>query len=367
MIEGWLENDPDAISKQIGQRLALEARNEELNKRHSTMPAPLLFDSHGGMRIVPQENYSPLSAIFHGLHQREERGYDAWLDILERHAAKAEDPHVWSFLLADKGRWLFWADRSRVQRLLCTLSERDFGIFMNSDLLHLLWNARAMFPPALMLRICEAWLASEDERLRQGASELVQAFLLIDPDGEIGTKLASRLKDAVSPELTGRLFSGAAAWRVDEQPLRRRAHEFLMKHVAEATGDQAHAISTAVDRTDHLSPDDLTRELILAIATNPDVLAASLTGRFADGLQSLLLYPGFDEPVLHVTEQIANLIIDQKGGPHRGFLDKDFVQVAIALQRNDGPLRARAMDLYEKLLDANAYGAEEAAKAAMGR
>ncbi|MGI9360185.1 MAG: hypothetical protein ACR2O7_01210 [Parasphingorhabdus sp.] len=93
-----------------------------------------------------------------------------------------------------------------------------------------------------------------------------------------------------------------------------------------------------------------------------DGLAASLTGRFADGLQSLLLYPRFDEPVMHVTERMAELIADKKGGQRRGFIDKDFVQVSIALQRNDGPLRARAMDVYEKLLDAGAYGAEEAAK-----
>lgn len=70
---------------------------------------------------------------------------------------------------------------------------------------------------------------------------------------------------------------------------------------------------------------------------------------------------------MYVTERIAGLIVDQHGGRHRGFIDRDFVQVAIALQRNDGPLRKRAMDVYEKLLDAGAYGAEEAAKAAVGR
>lgn len=111
----------------------------------------------------------------------------------------------------------------------------------------------------------------------------------------------------------------------------------------------------------------MTKELILQIAENAEVLGASLTGRFADGLQSLLLYPGFDDPVMQVTERVAELIIDKKGGKGRGFIDKDFVQVAIALQRNDGPLRARAMDVYEKLLDAGAYGAEEAARDVLGR
>lgn len=46
-------------------------------------------------------------------------------------------------------------------------------------------------------------------------------------------------------------------------------------------------------------------------------------------------------------------------------IDSDFVSIAIALQRAHGSQRARAMDLYERLLDAEAYGASEAATAAL--
>ncbi len=45
----------------------------------------------------------------------------------------------------------------------------------------------------------------------------------------------------------------------------------------------------------------------------------------------------------------------------------DMVRIAIALQRDDGPVRARAMDIYERLLDANAYGAAQAAEASLVR
>ena len=367
MLESWLENDPDAIAGQTERRLAMDAENERRNKREKTVPSPLLFRAYGGMRVVPQENYTPLSAIFHGLIGREEQAYDAWLDVLERHAVKPEDPYLWTFLLADKGKWLFWADRSRVHALLSQLASLDFRIFRSADLVGVLWSTRAMFPTDLVLRICEAWFAHEDEVFQQAAAELAEGVILVEPDSKIANAMAAMLDDGVSSQLTGRLFSAAAAWRENEPSLRRRAHAFLMEHVSRSVGDQAHAISSAVDKRDTLAPDDFTRELIVAVADNPSVLAASLTGRFADGLQSLLLYPGFDEPVMYVTERIAGLIVDQHGGRHRGFIDRDFVQVAIALQRNDGPLRKRAMDVYEKLLDAGAYGAEEAAKAAVGR
>ncbi|MXO94847.1 hypothetical protein GRI34_00255 [Erythrobacter aquimaris] len=367
MLESWLENDPDAIVDQTERRLARDAENERRNKREKTAPSPLLFHAYGGMRIVPQENYTPLSAIFHGLIGREEQAYDAWLDVLERHAVKPEDPHLWTFLLADKGKWLFWADRSRVRALLSRLASLDFRIFQSADLVGVLWSTRAMFPNDLVLKICEEWLGQEDEIFQQAAAEFAEAVILVEPDSEMANALAAILDDDVSSQITGRLFSAAAAWRENDPSLRMRAHEFLMGHVSRADGDQAHAISSTVDMRETLAPDDFTRELIAAIADNSSVLAASLTGKFADGLQSLLLYPGFDEPVMDVTERIANLIVGQHGGRHRGFIDRDFVQLAIALQRNDGPLRARAMDVYEKLLDAGAYGAEEAAKAALGR
>ena len=71
--------------------------------------------------------------------------------------------------------------------------------------------------------------------------------------------------------------------------------------------------------------------------------------------------------MLEITDRVADLITDNKAGQHRGLMDEDFVQVTVALQRSDGPLRGKAMDVYEQLLDAGAYGAEQAAKAAAGR
>jgi hypothetical protein len=98
---------------------------------------------------------------------------------------------------------------------------------------------------------------------------------------------------------------------------------------------------------------------------NEEILGASLNGRFIDALQGLLLYPGFDELVMSVTAKVAQLLSDRKG-PRR-YMDPDLVHITVALQRNDGELRRRAMDVYELLLDSGVYGAEEAAKAALGR
>lgn len=363
MMKGWLDNDAAKIAKDIEDRLDLEVRNAERNKRERETPQPLLFHAHrlGGMRIVPQDNFSVLDAIFKGLIARKEQDYEQWISILEEHAKKDEDPHIWSFLLCWQSDWLYWADRDRVQALIRTLWEKDKRIFQSVELVGVVWKNRPIFPDDLLIEIMTMWFETGDEPFVQAAAEYTQAISLVYPDNRAAQKLGAYLTEEVSWQLTGQLFSAASAWQDGDTVLRPLAHQVLMKFASSATGEQAHALSSAVDKRDTLPADDLTRELVNAVAENQELLAASLTGRFADGLQSLLLYPGFDDPVMHVTERMAELIVDKKGGQHRGFIDKDYVQVSIALQRNDGPLRARAMDVYEKLLDAGAYGAEEAA------
>ncbi|MES2902791.1 MAG: ATP-binding protein [Pseudomonadota bacterium] len=367
LLRNWLDNDPARIASEVEARLANDAINQGRNSSERTNPESMLFDRHSGVRTLPQNNYTILGAIFQGLMNREPRPFDEWLVILEEQAGKAEDPNVWSILLYFEGRFLFWADRARATALLDHLWEVDRRIFDDIDLLPTLWSTRAMFSPSLIRAIIKQWLASDEERKRQGAAEFIQAGQLIEPDEPLFEELKVHLDDRRSELLTGRLFSASAAWREDDPLMRPRAHQIIMGFAPSATGDAAYALSGAVSRVDRLIPDELTKDLIRTFADNPALLTKSIDGRFADGLQGLLLYPGFDEPVLEVAERIADLIVEQKGGPHRGLVDEDLVQVTIALQRNDGPLRARAMDAYERLLDAGAYGAEQAARDAIGR
>jgi hypothetical protein len=147
--------------------------------------------------------------------------------------------------------------------------------------------------------------------------------------------------------------------------LRPAAHALLMAALDSAQGPTAHALSRAIDTRPELIPDALTRELLMALPNHPKVLRASLTDFFADALQALLFYPGFDDVVIAVVERMADLITQSQQRAFR--LGEDLVGVAIALQRSDGPLRARAMDVYERLLDSAVYGAEEAAKASLNR
>ena len=221
--------------------------------------------------------------------------------------------------------------------------------------------AKGVVVPMLEALVADPSQLPDPERL---ADQYIRMFVERFAGGSSADDTLKRIFQTEPSELKPAFIIFFSAFR---SRLYQSKHWRELGHFAatEATFKNTEAIKSVLEGM--AQPDEMTKELILHVAENVEVLGASLTGKFADGLQSLLLYPGFDEPVMQVTERVAALIIDKKGGKSRGFIDKDFVQVAIALQRNDGPLRARAMDVYEKLLDAGAYGAEEAAKDVLGR
>jgi len=200
--------------------------------------------------------------------------------------------------------------------------------------------------------------------LQQAAAELVTAAHLVDPDSPRYADLFGGIDVQHPAVLMGVAFAAAAAWRERDRALRTAAHPILLPLVPDASGDLAQALSTAIGRGAILAPDDLTREMLEAVASNDAVLRALANTRFLDGLQGLLLSAGFDDIVFDVADRLAAALAAE---PSYSMLGRDLVHVAVALQRSDGPLRARAMDLYERLLDANVYGAEQAAKDAIGR
>jgi hypothetical protein len=140
-----------------------------------------------------------------------------------------------------------------------------------------------------------------------------------------------------------------------------------MRFVQHAAGHEASAIARAVSHWEPPVADAYTKEFLNAVASNPAVLRVCLDRSFTRYLQELLLSPGFEELVLELAERCTELMFAQGESRVRMSYGESFVSVAIALQRSTDPLRSRAMDLYERLLDGAAYGAEEAAAASLSR
>jgi len=165
---------------------------------------------------------------------------------------------------------------------------------------------------------------------------------------------------------SGVLFAAAAGWSELDLDIRSRSHAYLISVANTVSGFEAHALSTAVDRGERLPPDEMTRALLASVAVNNDLLRESMGRLFVRPLQHLLLYPGFEMLVLEIAEAATELA---PTSPERnvGGYDGEFIGLVIALQRSPIEIKTRAMTIYEHLLDAEVYGAEDAAEFALRR
>lgn len=368
LLESWIVNDPQRTNERVVARLDLEQRNRAANSHHKAEAAPIVFRRGlGGMRILPQDNFTLLAAMAAGLLGRAEPDWDGWLSALERHVDRAEDPAIWAALLIFRGQPLIWANRPRAMRLVQTIWERFPGAFSDRYVADFLWRNRDLVAEEVMTELRDRWLAGDEPGNRQAAGELLMAAVLLDPENKTASEqLEQILTGPETPERLGALFTASVAWHEDSLALRPGAHRVLMRFARQANGYDALAIAGAVS---HRSPtaDSFTNELLGAIAGNPAVLCVCLNRSFARDLQELLLSPSFEDLVLEIAERCTELMFAKGESRVRMPYGESFVSIAIALQRSMDPLRSRAMDLYERLLDGAAFGAEDAATASLFR
>ncbi|HEY0027370.1 MAG TPA: ATP-binding protein [Allosphingosinicella sp.] len=365
LLESWIVRDKTQIDDEVVRRRLLDERNREQNSRRTReKPEPILFGRGGGSVIVPQKNYTFLEAIALGWLQRDPPNHQAWSDALERHLEEPEDPAIWAHLIRQWGQSLWWIEKAQAERIWRRFLERQPEAFDDPSSVGALWQLHATVPTEVRDAILERWLQGEAP-LPQMAGELAAGVFAVEPDDSSIAEFVIKIREEPGPARTGFLFSLAAAWREDSQAIRSRVHEPLLAHAAEATGDEATAVAKALDRRETVPADARTIELLAVVCHNAAVLDEASGRRLAETLQQLLLHPGFDEPVMDLLEAVISRFA--RSEQKRFGLDTDYVQLAVALQRNEGALRRRAMDVYEHLLDAGAYGAEEAAEAAMRR
>lgn len=369
LLDSWIVDDPQLTSNRIKKRVEREERNRQMNSDRKSEVRALVFRSGlGGMRMLPQDNFTLLSAMAAGLLNRKPPDWNGWLSALERHVERSEDTAIWTALLLFRGQALYWADRQRVTTLLERIWERFPKAFSDWHVAEYLWAHREMVPNSMLQAIRMAWLASENPANRQAAGELLMSKVLVDAnDQESALELERILSGPPSPERLGAIFTASAAWHEDDPAFRKEAHQTLMRFVGAASGDEVNPIARAIDYSDSLIGDELTLQLLAAVGENPEVLRLCLSRNFAKSLQELLLSPGFDESILRLSHRCADLMFADEDRTVRLPMGENFVAIAVALQRSSEPIRSFAMDLYERLLDGAAYGAEEAAEASLQR
>lgn len=369
LLRSWLQRDPNVLAAETERHSELNRSNRERNEKPDQRPEAMLFGRGGGMHFLPQRNFTLLSAIAAGYVHRDGVDCDGWLSELELHVTHPEDPEVWSAILMFRSHELWWADAARVGELIEAIWRKFPAAFEDAAVVQSLWRLRVRMCTSLQQAIVNFWLGHSDHKLRQIGGEFSAASVIVDSAaaGGMGEIVEVVMAGSDIFARSGVLFAAAAGWSEPDLDIRRRSHSYLIAVASIVSGFEAHALSTAVDRGERLPPDEMTRALLASVAVNIDLLKESMARLFMRSLQHLLLYPGFEMLVLEIAEAATELARTSPDRTVGGLYDGEFIGLVIALQRSPIEIKTRAMTIYELLLDAEVYGAEDAAAFALRR
>ncbi|ESQ90249.1 hypothetical protein ABENE_12790 [Asticcacaulis benevestitus DSM 16100 = ATCC BAA-896] len=366
MLESWFLVDPTEVLERRIRRENLDDANARRNEPQKKKVQSLIFNNWGS-GILPQGNFTLMDALQAGFLFREPADVSGWLDALTRRVDHPEDPANWAVFLKFRAVDLYnHLDREKVQAFFGSLFEKHPDILKLKRSISTLWELRLLFPPRTLTNTVQLWLGSGDRMFQQAAGEHAAGMEIVGEGTDDSTTILQQiLAGGASPALTGALLVYAKAWQ--EPDLHVKATDVLVRFIPNATEDQAHAISTAFAnlRDGRILP--RAGALIGAIAQNPTVLQICCVPHFFEQVQLLSSNPRHAEVVMDVCERIFDLDVARRNETGHGASSRHLVSTAIALQRTDGAIRTRAMDVYEALLDAGSSDADRAATASLRR
>ena len=313
--------------------------------------ASLLW-AYGGIMLLPHGNFPVLDAMAVGYLCRQPTDADGWLGSLDRHLARRENPEVW-LALSERFPWLQSADRpqalaflDRVFELCPTILDRRRGAILIANIL-------SWLPPDRLTGILDRWIEGAWPTGPQAAAEILTLAFCRNPDDAGYRERVERCIDGTGhpdAKLDG-LRLGVAhtlvrAWQ--EPALRGTTTELLERLVPLLRTDaQSIAISSLVNTSDPLPPDDATRRILLLLSRFPCIFDAEQSHFIGERMKDLLAC-GFDPDVVYAASSAIVRVMEKSGGDRTSVLG-DLTEIAIALHRMP-ETRRQGLELFERLM-----------------
>jgi len=310
---------------------------------------------HSSPAALPDGNYPTLSALTESCLSTEPSRVERWLEILERHAVRAESPKVWEALLQRELLRLRMAERSRAESLVDKLVEEAPLIVDGPGWVHFVAHAYHWASAASVQR----WVMRTLERAKngQGAGELIGLRHALFPAESWSRELAHSLaEDDSSLPTLGLAYSVAHLWH---EPITRPVVHSLLMQLLRSSDEQILTALSEVFLNDSFTADAETRELLDAFAAYPNVLK---NGR-AERLPELLVKLVTAEPgrVCRVAHALLDTAGDQMGNIATSwYLSTEWLlDIALQLQDMGNTERAAGSTLFERMLEFNMPQAKE--------
>lgn len=322
-------------------------------------PSPLLWGV-GGMSIVPQGNYSFLSAIWWGLLLRDpaesDRALEIAFDHLQHHRERLE---VWRHFAAVELRHLRHCTPGLATQFIDALFARIPAIGATREMTMMVAHTWVWAPVEAYLRWADSIRRSGWDRGDQAYGELVALRHLLEPeDPRLREEIAILLAGPNHGAQTGLAFAATNLWK--EPKTRVDAADLLARLAAIEHPDVSTAVLDAFRTAHPLPRDSQSRALLDAVARSGALERATPSYFLIQALADVVsVWP---EEVASAVTSIVRALGTTLGDvrTHWASDAHDLVTISLALQRLGGRWRIEGLNIFEALLQAEAFGVDDA-------
>ncbi len=341
---------PDELIDRMEQWLMpLTQESTDQDETDSTGNQSSVLWGHGSIMTLPNGNYPTLRALTASCLCAEPARVDRWLDILERHASRAESPKVWEALLRHELLNLRMAERARAESLIDTLVDKLPSIVNGRAWVHFVARAYHWSSPAST----KHWVMRtlRDATNSQGAGELIGLRCARFP-AEIWSRGEAHSLAAGASSLASRGLAYCVAHLWHEPMARPVVHPLLLLLLCSGDEQVLNALSE-VFLNDGFAADTETCELLDAFVAYPNVLKNGRAERLPELLAKLVAAE--PERVCRVAHALLDTAGDQMGNIATSwYLSTEWLlDIALKLQDMGNMERAAGSMLFERMLEFN--------------
>lgn len=325
------------------------------NSKDDDLTDESLLWGHGGVSILPGGNFNVLSALASILLIRKEAGRDRYFAILDDHLPRERNPNVWKALLYRLG-----SAGGSTPQVVSTFLRKLFGrfpeILATRETVIFLAHAQR-WDDQLVFDLISNWRKSDRAFFQRAYGELV---------GLVATGNAKKDWDQARDEIIAAgtdemkigLAHAAVNMRADEK-LGLSAGKTLVALLKGASKDLVAVVMDVFRVSDELAPDTSTIQLLRALAGPDTDMSAAPSHFVVERLQALL--PHEAELVARIAEKLVAAWRGELGDLRTGtaIAAPQLTDLALTLHRLGGASRQSGVNLFEAMIEIDAYGARD--------
>lgn len=322
----------------------------------------ILFGHRGGFSFSSTASINILNAIYMGLLARKRPDHDQWVCILLNYLHVSKSESTWQFILTIQGEQLYWANAEKVNSLFENLLTSIPALFESPILVHTLWKLAERLKEPLLMQILMQWEISNNT-CKQAAAELISGLVISNRASEsMAAYWDSLLQSGNVAVKKGGIYAATSGWCYQGN-VRANSHEMLMSCARGDTTQIASALNSLFQFSKKLPQDGITLQLLLFFSEQPELVQQLSSHNLLEALVKINPRPKALRAILLIVKTIIDKKLKEKPRGYIQDVDK-LIELTVTLQRTTPFIKEQAMSMYERLLDAVPYQAEQAAEAA---